>query len=186
MLEDVGYHDLTIDGVAARARVGKATIYRWWASKGALVAEAISSRLNPNPVDETDDIEADLQASIQVTVDNYSGTVAGVAIPALLADLAFDPKSYASFRESFLDPRRETGIQVVQRAIKAGLLPPDTDISLLLDIWAGATFYRVLISREPIGPDFAAALTGFILGRTPTTARRRKPRKSTAATRKSR
>jgi AcrR family transcriptional regulator len=185
MLEAVGYHDLTIDGVAGRAGVGKATIYRWWPSKGALVAEAIASHLNPEPAPETDDVRADLQASIQMTVDNYSGTIAGVAIPALLADLAFDADSYESFCESFLRPRRQASAAVVQRAIDAGLLPPSIDTALLLDFWAGATFYRVLISREPIGPDFAQALTNLILGQPPTTSASSTPPRGSASARTS-
>jgi AcrR family transcriptional regulator len=133
ILEEVGYHDLTIDGVSARAGVGKATIYRWWASKGGLVADAIASHLNFDPVPQTDNVRADLYATIQVAVENYSGTVAGVAIPALLADLAFDPKGFESFRNSFLEPRRRASAEVVQRAIDEGVLPADTDIPLLLD-----------------------------------------------------
>src|SRR5205807_149149 len=98
LLEELGYLNLTIEGVAQRAGVGKATIYRWWPSKGALVAEAISTHLDHGPHKPTGDVRKDLRNSIQVTLDNYSGTVAGVAIPALLADLAFDAQSYEAFR----------------------------------------------------------------------------------------
>lgn len=177
LLEELGYHDLTIEGVAARAGVGKATIYRWWPSKGALVAEAISAHLDHAPLPDTGDVRSDLKASIQVAIDNYSGTVAGVAIPALLADLTFDSSSYDSFVQSFLRPRREASAAVVQRAIDEGRLPADTDINLLLDIWAGTIFYRVLISREPLGEDLASTLTAFILGEGPPRKRRDKRRR---------
>jgi AcrR family transcriptional regulator len=163
LLEEVGYHDLTIEGVAGRAGVGKATIYRWWPSKGALVAEAISTHLDHSPRPPSGDVRRDLRDSIQVSIDNYSSTVAGMAIPAMLADLSFETDSYEAFRQSFLAPRRRSSAEVVQRAIDAGLLPEGTDVGLLQDVWAGAIFYRVLISREPVSPDLADSLTSLIL-----------------------
>jgi AcrR family transcriptional regulator len=164
LLETAGYHDLTIEAVAARAGVSKATIYRWWRSKSALVAEAIATRLDQGRVPITGDPRADLRASIQVTIDNYGGSVGGIALPALLADLVFDQDGYNAFRENFLVPRREASAAAIRRVIETGLLPADTDVELLLDVWAGAIFYRILISRQPISPGLADDLLRIILG----------------------
>lgn len=166
LLESVGYHALRIEKVAADAGVGKATIYRWWPSKSALAAEAIATRLDLSPIPNSGDPRQDLKDGIQITIDNYRGTVAGVALPALVAELVYDEDGYAAFHESFLRPRREASAQAVRRAIKAGLLPADTDAELLLDTWAGAIFYRVLISHQPFEPDLAEKLTALILGET--------------------
>ncbi|MGH9064507.1 MAG: TetR/AcrR family transcriptional regulator [Acidimicrobiales bacterium] len=167
LLASVGYHDLTIEGVAARAEVGKATIYRRWPSKGALVGEAIATHLAIGPEPDTGTSRGDLCASIQSTVDNYSGTIAGVVIPALVADLVHDPELLHAFQDRFLRPRRDASRRILERAIARGDLPADADIGLLLDIWAGAVFYRVLISQEPITPDLASRLTDLLLDGSP-------------------
>jgi AcrR family transcriptional regulator len=163
LLPEVGYHGLTMEGVAARAAVGKATVYRRWPSKGALVGEAIAKHLIIGPAADTGTTDGDLQASIQSTIENYSGTAAGAAIPALAADLEHDPELLQAFQAQFLQPRRAASGRVLKKAIARGDLPPDVDIGLLLDVWAGTVFYRVLVSREPITPDLAKRLTDLLL-----------------------
>ena len=168
LLGTVGYHDLTIEGVAAQAKVGKATIYRWWSSKGALVGEAIATYLEVGPEPDTGTSRGDIRASIQSTIDNYSGTLAGVAIPALATDLVHDPELQKAFHDRFLLPRRRTSAAILERAITRGDLPTGSDIGLLQDIWAGTIFYRVLISREPVTEDLADRLVDLLLsGRVP-------------------
>jgi AcrR family transcriptional regulator len=159
----MGYHGLTMEGVAARAGVGKATVYRRWPSKGALVGEAIAKHLDIGPAADTGTTVGDLQASIQATIENYSGTAAGHAIPALASDLDRDPELLQAFHAQFLRPRRAASSEVLRKAIARGDLPPDVDIGLLLDIWAGTVFYRVLVSREPITPDLAERLTELLV-----------------------
>ncbi|WP_053206123.1 TetR/AcrR family transcriptional regulator [Jiangella muralis] len=154
-LERVGYYELTIEGVAQAAGVSKATIYRWWPSKPSLVAEAIASSLDHDMAPETDDVERDLLAAIQTTIDNFGGSLGGIALPALVADLAHDAAGYRAFYEGFLKPRRAASAAVIRRAIDEGLLAPDTDAELTLDLWAGAVFYRILISRQPVTDQFA-------------------------------
>jgi AcrR family transcriptional regulator len=167
LLPEVGYHGLTMEGVAARAGVGKATVYRRWPSKGALVGETIAKHLDIGPAADTGTTVGDLQASIQATIENYSGTAAGLAIPALAADLDRDPELLQAFHAQFLKPRRAASGEVLRKAIARGDLPPDVDIELLLDIWAGTVFYRVLVSREPITHDLAQRLTELLVHGSP-------------------
>ena len=65
LLGEVGYTHLTIEGVAARARVGKATVYRWWPSKAALVIDAVDQTLEHTPVRTTGDSRTDVGMLIQ-------------------------------------------------------------------------------------------------------------------------
>jgi AcrR family transcriptional regulator len=162
LLSEVGYHALSIEGVAERAGVGKATIYRWWPSKGALVAEALASHMTIGPDPSTDNSRRDMTASIHATIENYSGTIAGVALPALVADLVFDKEAYQSFVQNFLKPRRTAAATVIHDAISRGDLPDDTDVNLMLDMWSGTVFYRVLLSTEPIGDDLAERITDIL------------------------
>ena len=86
-----GYARVTIEGIAAHAGVGKATIYRRWASKGTLVLEAIASIFSigaPN----TGDVRADLIAHVREIGDTVTNSIYGAAIPGLHADLARDPE----------------------------------------------------------------------------------------------
>jgi len=163
LLAEVGYHGLTMEAVAARARVGKATVYRRWSSKGALVGEAMARHLSVAPVPDTGSVRGDLLAAIATTIANYTETVAGVVIPAVATDLSRDPELLAAFRAQFLNPRRAASAEVLERAIARGELPADLDIPLVMDVWAGTIFYRVLISGEPIGPGFAEQLADLVL-----------------------
>jgi AcrR family transcriptional regulator len=163
LLNDGGYHVLTVEGVAAAAGVGKATIYRWWPSKGSLAVEAITSHLVIGPMINTGDLREDLRAMVQDTINNFSLTVAGVALPALIADLMFERESSEAFRREFLQPRREASAALMRRAIELGNLPADTDIGLLNDLWAGSIFYRILISGEPLKAGLADQYVALIL-----------------------
>lgn len=158
-----GYHGLTMEGVARLAGVGKATVYRRWASKGALVGEAVATRLSVAPVPDRGNLREDLVAAIDTTIHNYAGTVAGVVIPAVVSDLGRDPQLLTAFREQFLHPRRRESAAVLERAIERGDLPAGIDIELVMDAWAGAIFYRALISGRPIRPEFAEHVADLLL-----------------------
>jgi AcrR family transcriptional regulator len=168
LLAEVGYTALTIEGVAARARVGKATVYRWWPSKGALVIEAMSAELAVPPLPETGDLRQDLLTVGRSIVQTLAHSPAGVVIPALAADLMRDPDMAEQFRDRVIRPRRAAVTRILRRAADRGELPVDLDTELLLDVYAGAIFYRVLVSGEPVTDLLAEQLVSWLLdGKTP-------------------
>jgi AcrR family transcriptional regulator len=168
LLTEVGYTALTIEGVAARAGVGKATVYRWWPSKGALVIEALSAALPPPPVTETGDLRHDLLTAVRAVVHTFARSPEGAVIPALAADLIREPEMAEQFRDQMIRPRRSAVVEILRRAADRGELPPDVDIGLLLDIYAGAVFYRVLVSGEPVTDLLAEQLVSLLIdGKTP-------------------
>jgi AcrR family transcriptional regulator len=163
LLAEVGYGALTIEGVAARAGVGKATVYRWWPSKGALVIEAVSLALPmPAPID-TGDLRDDLTAVVRRVVDTLTRVPEGAVIPALAADVMSDPQLAEQFRSQLLRPRRSAVVEVLLRAVDRGELPTDVDTDVLLDIYSGAVFYRVLVRGEPVTDLLADQLVGLLL-----------------------
>lgn len=164
ILGDVGYHALTVEGVAGKAGVGKATIYRWWPTKTALVLDALLHRLKLEVAPSTGDVKKDFIAAVQDTVDNCSQTVAGIVIPALASELAHDPQLLEEFRTKFVRPRRAAFSQILSRAINDGEGISKSDVELICDMVAGTVFYRVLISGEPINKSFARRLGEVILG----------------------
>jgi AcrR family transcriptional regulator len=163
LLAEVGYTALTIEGVATRAGVGKATVYRWWPSKGALVIEAMSTALDMIPIPESGDLRQDLLAIGKGIVHTLAHTPAGAVIPALAADLMRDPEMAEQFRSQMIRPRRSAITQILRRAADRGELPSDLDIGLLLDVYAGAVFYRVLVSGEPVTDLLAEQLVSLLL-----------------------
>jgi AcrR family transcriptional regulator len=168
LLAEVGYTALTIEGVAAQAGVGKATVYRWWPSKGALVIEAMSAALAMPSFTETGDLRQDLLTVGNGIVETLAHSPAGAVIPALAADLMRDPDMAEQFRDQVIRPRRSAVTQILRRAADRGELPSDVDIDLLLDVYAGAVFYRVLISGEPVTGLLAEQLVGLLLdGKSP-------------------
>lgn len=167
LLAEVGYSALTIEGVATRAGVGKATVYRWWPSKGALVIEAMSTGLGMIPVAETGDLRQDLLAIGKGIVQTLAHTPAGAVIPALAADLMRDPDMAEQFRSQIIRPRRSAITQILRHAADQGKLPADLDIDLLIDVYVGTVFYRVLVSGGPVTDLLAEQLVGLLLDGNP-------------------
>jgi AcrR family transcriptional regulator len=157
-----------MEGVAARAGVGKATVYRWWPTKGALVIEALSAALRTPALVETGDLRQDLLTAIRRVVDTFVRSPEGAVIPALAADLTRDPAMAEQFRAQIIRPRRSAVADLLLRAAARGELPPDVDTELLVDVYAGAVFYRVFVSGEPVTDTLAEQLVSLLLdGKTP-------------------
>ncbi|QJY45115.1 TetR/AcrR family transcriptional regulator [Pseudonocardia broussonetiae] len=162
---DVGYLNMTIEGVAARAGVGKSTIYRWWPSKAALVVETLKSRSMLSPIELTGDSRADLRAVIASTFQIVTHSPAGMILPALAVDLIRDPAAHEQLH-ALLRPRRESVLTVIRTIAARGDLPADVDAGLLLDIYSGTLLYRVLLSGEPVTESIIDQLTDLLLSGT--------------------
>jgi AcrR family transcriptional regulator len=163
LLTEVGYSQLTIEGVAARASVGKATVYRWWPSKGALVIDAMSRVLTVPAPSVTGDVRLDLLAAIRRTIHILTSSSDGAVLPALTADLAREPALAQQFRDQILRPRRSVVIEILNGAVDRGELPANLDVELLMDIYVGAVFYRVVVSGEPVTDALPEQLVALIL-----------------------
>jgi AcrR family transcriptional regulator len=124
LIAELGYGRLTIEGVAARAGVGKATVYRWWPSKGALVVDALSENRAAPPAHDTGSLRTDLVRAVEYVIDVLTASPEGSIIPALTADLVGDPTLAEMFRTRILRPRRVVVEQMLHRAVERGELPP--------------------------------------------------------------
>jgi AcrR family transcriptional regulator len=167
LVQEIGYARLTIEGIAAKAGVGKSTIYRWWKSKGELVIEALADVLEAQPLRATGDTRTDLMAIVNQAIALYSDeTGARTIIAGLVGDIHHDPDLATALRASFIHPRRAGNREVITAAIERGDLPADTDIELLIDTLVAPISYRALITDDPIPPSIATALVDRILGLT--------------------
>jgi AcrR family transcriptional regulator len=166
LLDEVGYASMTIEKVAARAGVGRATIYRWWPSKGALAGEALSTRMDKGPEQETGNLRGDLLHTVEVTMDNYAGPASPVATLVFAAHVERDRDLLDSFRTNFLEHRRHHTRAMLERAATRGELPQDADLDLMMDIWAGAIFYRSHVTGAPVDKDLPRKLVDLLLSGT--------------------
>jgi AcrR family transcriptional regulator len=147
-LETLGYQHMTIEGVAAQAGVGKATVYRWWSSKAQLVVEALSDRCHLEPAANTGDLRTDVRGLVEHVVGVISKTPLGRILPQLLVDLENDSPARRKLQE-WLGPARARNRGLLYAAAGRAELPHDIDATLLLDLLGGAVLWRTLLGRKP-------------------------------------
>jgi AcrR family transcriptional regulator len=162
LLGEVGFSGLTVDGIAARAGVGKATIYRHWPGKAHLVVDAFRSRIPPMAMPDTGSLRQDLVAVVGFLVQGLGHSPLTRILPALVEAAERDPELERLFKE-FGAERRAILRGVLQRAAARGELRPDLDLELALDLIGGPIFARRLVIREPLTPAYAQSLVDALL-----------------------
>ncbi|MET8953771.1 TetR/AcrR family transcriptional regulator [Streptomyces sp. NPDC004393] len=167
VLSEQGYPALTIEAVAAAAGVGKSTIYRWWPSKEALVADALAEVFRGDEIPDLGDTHAELRYAVDMTIDNYANEGMAASLPALAAGLLPHPELMRQFREAFLFRKRENIAVALRRAVQRGDLPEDLDTDLVQDIWAGTILYRRLMTGAPLDADLAEHLVQLVTNMSP-------------------
>src|SRR5207245_1966467 len=147
LLQETGFPDLTIEAIAAAADVGKATVYRWWPSKAALVADAFSSSADEElRFPDTGSVRSDVSIQMKHLVRVLRGR-RGRIVAALIGGGQSDPELIQAFRDRFMTPRRQEAYQTLRRGISRGELPEDLDLDLTLDTLYGSLYMRFLIQH---------------------------------------
>lgn len=163
VLEQVGYRAMTIEAIAARAGVGKKTIYRWWPSKAAVVLEALTSQAEAQaPFSDTGSLEGDLLAYFDLSFSGLQGKSATV-LSGLAAEAQLDPDFAREFQRTFIVPRRQELVALLQRGLQRGELASDTNLEVLADLIYGAKWYRFLLYPAPLDEAFAREIVKLIL-----------------------
>ncbi|MEV2275527.1 TetR/AcrR family transcriptional regulator [Nocardiopsis sp. NPDC049922] len=161
LVAETGYAAMSLGAVAARARVGKDTLYRRWSGKAELVYEAVFTTTDTAPVPDTGSLEGDLAAMTQQLIDEFSTPAAIAALPGLLADFAADPDSRARIRSDFLTPAKERLVDVFERARERGESAADVDTDLVLDALVGTVVFRLGVLGDPPDPRLARSIAGI-------------------------
>ena len=163
VLEQVGYRAMTIEAIAARAGVGKKTIYRWWPSKAAVVLEALTSQIETQaPFSDTGSLEGDLFAYFDLSFSGLQGKSATV-LSGLAAEAQLDPDFAREFQRTFIVPRKQELVALLQRGLQRGELASDTNLEVLADLIYGAKWYRFLLYPAPLDEAFAREIVKLIL-----------------------
>lgn len=140
---------MSISAVAARARVGKDTIYRRWSGKAELVYEAVFTTTDTAPVPDTGTLEGDLVALTTGLVEEFSSPAAVAALPGLLADIAAAPELRDRLLSSFLAPAKARLLVVFDRARARGETDGDVPVELVLDMLVGTVLLHLGVLGQP-------------------------------------
>ncbi|WP_278263704.1 TetR/AcrR family transcriptional regulator [Nocardia sp. AG03] len=163
LVSEVGYGKVTVEAIAARAGVGKQTIYRWWSSKGAVIFDAFlalseAADGQEMALPDTGDLAADLKLVLRATVAEFADPAFERPIRALNTEIINDPELAAQYREKLAGPVDELKKQRLRSAQRAGQLDPDADLDLLLELLYAPLFQRWLLRSGPLTDDYADAL----------------------------
>ena len=164
LLAESGYDQLTIDAVAARARCSKATIYRRWPDKAALVMTAVRRHAGQPAAaaPDTGSLRSDLLAALQAMRSSLSGQDAALIL-GLLGAMHRDPGLAGAVREQVLDAKREVFGAVIARAAARGDVPAAADGALLAEICSAVLFSRLLVTSQPLDGAFIEHLVDAVL-----------------------
>lgn len=146
-----GYGKLSIEAIAARAGVGKQTIYRWWPSKGAVVMDAfIDHTAQALEWQPHDDIVEELVAQVRRVHGVLSNPRLAGHISGLVGEAQRDPEVADRFQRHVVAPYREVTIQGLERAQRRGDLSADADLALLADSLFAPLWFRLLLNAAPL------------------------------------
>ncbi|MFC5800220.1 TetR/AcrR family transcriptional regulator [Streptomyces formicae] len=168
LVGEAGYTRTTIEGIAARAGVGKQTIYRWWPSKAAVLLDAFLDRAEQAAQGEPDlpdtgDLEADLKLVLRATVDELNSPVYDAPARALAAESVSDPALAAQFVERLLEPSLQMYVRRLDAARAAGHVRAGIDPRIALELLVGPLAHRWLLRTLPLTHEYADKVVEYAL-----------------------
>jgi AcrR family transcriptional regulator len=161
-----GLSGVSMDAVAERAGVSKATIYRWWPTKEALALDALYTEwaaVAPLPRN-TGSLRADLLSLLRPWVRLTTSRPYSRVIAALITHAQTDPEFGLIYLSRLVEPRREQGRAIFRRAIERGDLPPDTKIEVAVDMIYGPLYHRLLHGHAPLSDSFVRDVVDTVIG----------------------
>lgn len=168
LLEDLCFEDITVDAIAEASGAGKATIYRWWPNKAAVLIEAFRERIAqelpfPNSGDFRNDIRQLLQNFTEIIYKGRRGKV----FRAFISGAQADPEIAKAFREIWIRPRRAEAKKLFERLIAEGIADAGLDPDLAVEFVFSPLYYRLLTGWGEITPEYLdrlvdTALKGYL------------------------
>jgi AcrR family transcriptional regulator len=180
LVAETGYAGMTIEGIAARAGVGKQTIYRWWPSKADVLLEAGATKAELHvPVTDNGSYRSDLRAFLQASYRLANRQPLADLLRSLMAEAQINPEFGSRFRSAFLERRRDALAIIIDRARERGDLPDRPDPGTTADIVFGTIWYRILATRQPFDSNLVDDLVDLLAPSAPSTVPRRAGRHRT-------
>jgi AcrR family transcriptional regulator len=161
LLSEEGYSALTVEGVAVRAGVGKATIYRRWPSKLPLVVEAFGGLPAFEEVD-TGDLRNDLGIMLRKYLEQFNATPLAAVLPSLVGERIHNP-DFAELIDPLLRNRRQPLRRALERAVARGEISEEVDLDLAADLIVGPIGVRLFFTGRRIGPKMVLPMVTLAL-----------------------
>ncbi|MGV9286104.1 TetR/AcrR family transcriptional regulator [Streptomyces sp. NPDC003719] len=173
LVAEAGYPRTTIEGIAARAGVGKQTIYRWWSSKAEVLLEAFldleeqaveaQGQQETYAIPDTGDLAADLKAVLRATVDQLHDPKFEAPSRALAAEGVVNEQLGREFVAKLLEPSLQLYVDRLRAAQEAGQLRPEIDPRIALELFVSPLAQRWLQYTAPISYDYTDTLVDYAL-----------------------
>ena len=163
LVREVGYDAVAMDAIAARAGVGKATVYRRWSTKEELVAEAIGGIVRAIPVPDTGTTAGDVLALMRIALGMYADAATGALLSGLVAAMARSAPIAAAVRDGFVASWRDAVRRVLERGVARGDLRARLDAELALDLLFGPLFHRYLLTGQRLDERLARGVVDVAL-----------------------
>ncbi|MEU9041873.1 MULTISPECIES: TetR/AcrR family transcriptional regulator [unclassified Kitasatospora] len=145
-----GYDGLTVEAVATRSGVHKATLYRRWGGVDGLVADALTASADqPWPLPDTGDLRQDLRRITQEVFSVFTDPELGPTPTALISAAQRSDTGAAALR-AFFAARHRQAAEVAERAVTRGELPAGTDGAEVVRAATAPLYYRLFVSGEPL------------------------------------
>ena len=169
LLLDRGLRAMSMEEVAERAGVSKATIYRWWDSKDLLALDALSAAWaapRRNADRDTGSLRGDLLAQFRPWLRQLTEKPYGRVIAGLVAEAQTDPVFAELYRDHFVRPRRDATRPLLLRAIDRGEIAAETDLDVALDLLYGPIYHRLLHGHAPLTDRFIQQVIDAVIAAT--------------------
>jgi AcrR family transcriptional regulator len=162
LLGEEGFARLSMEAVAHRAGVGKPTIYRRWATKTALVVDALDQLSAEVAIPTEGSVRERLTSVLTDMLANLRRGRRGQVMVALVAEIPRDRELAEAVRSVFLRKRQGTVFRLLQEGVDRGELPPDLDLELAADLLIGPVILRRLLTGGPLGPELGARIVDYL------------------------
>lgn len=175
LLTERGYTAITVDGIAAEARVGKATIYRWWPTKAAIFMELYAELAEKvTPPADTGSVVEDITLLLRGAFKLYRETAAGLALAGIIAEAQSNAAISSIVRNDFAPSRRHIVLHLLERGVARGEISKEIDLELMSEVLAAATWYCVLVGSGQLTDRHATKIAEMVLSGyvTPSAVRR--------------
>ena len=165
LLLDRGLPGVSMDAVAERAGVSKATIYRWWPTKETLALDMLYNewtKVTPQTY-ESGSLRLDLLALLGAWSRLASGRPYGRVVAALLMEARTDPVFSAEYQRRLVEPRRDQARAVFGHALERGEIPAGTNVEVAIDLLYGPLYHRLLHGHAPLDDQFVEDIVDMAL-----------------------
>ncbi len=158
LLRREGETRFSIEQVAGAAGVSKASIYRRWPTKGALLVDLYMEGFSEGVRQDARSLRAEFKRYLLATVERLKDPLWRRILCSLMAEGQYDTVTAELLRERVVGPRRQAGLALLQRAVETKQIPNNLDHDLVLDLLFGPLWYRVLFAHAPLDADFVDRL----------------------------